>query len=290
MLAELTAPDGERLCVDAGSPMVAGNPVTLEVCAADPLPQQVWGSDDSAVFFAQPNPSTMLCLRATVADTPGVAVALTAPKLPGRCDDAWSTTGTFIPDPHFGSGKAGPETHQLVNWEQFSRCIDVAAEPATGGQLIVFPCQQPLSGAVRWDQNWVVPGTGASAVGRIYTELDGTTYCLRSPDSTDPLENHVTVESCDIRTAVPAAQRWTVNAGTGGPASHRIESSYLADDANPTHCMSPTDPTATDPDLWVDASLRLSRLVLVTCDGTDLQQWNASTHVEQVGLKDIVEK
>lgn len=56
------------------------------------------------------------------------------------------------------------------------------------------------------------------------------------------------------------------------------------------HCLSPTDPAADDPDLWVDGNLAVSQLVLVGCDDTDLQRWNASGGVEHVGLSDIVEK
>ncbi len=293
-LADITTPTGQRLCLDGGSTMAAGNPVRLQPCAPAPTRQQVWGSDDHSVFYLQPTATTILCLRSSKGDTDGATVSLTGPARAGQCVKDWSETATFITDPQFGAGKAGPATGQLVNSHQFGRCIDVTANDVTTPYLVVFPCKQPLTGPVLWNQNWVLPAATSDSSrrsGPIHTTTGGTTYCLKNPGSTSALGNYLTVQSCNPGSVLPTSLQWTVNGDTGRQStSFRIESSHLVPPGGTSTCISVTNPNATNPDVWRTHNLAVSKLITATCDDSDLQKWNIAPRASQASLTDIMEQ
>jgi hypothetical protein len=293
-LAELTTPTGQRLCLDGGATPAAGNPVRLQPCAPAPIRQQVWGSDDHSVFYLQPTATTILCLRSSKGDTDGATVRLAGPTPAGTCVRDWNDTATFITDPRFGAGKAGPATGQLVNSHQFGRCIDVTANDVTTPYLVVFPCKQPLTGPVLWNQNWVLPsatpGT-ARPSGPIYTTTGGTAYCLQNPGTISPPGNYLTLQACNPGAVLPTSLQWTINGDTGRRStSFRIESSHMVAPGGPNTCMSVTDPTAADPDVWRTFNLTISKLTTAPCDDSDLQKWNIVPQADPASLTDIMEQ
>ncbi|GAA0813607.1 hypothetical protein Sya03_56380 [Spirilliplanes yamanashiensis] len=285
---------GQRLCVDAGT-MALNAPVTFQLCAADLVARQVWGSDDSSAFYVMPNATTRRCMESS-AEYADATVQLVAMKSASYCTQpgTWQVQQTFFTSSATGGGKAGPATGQLVNGAQFGRCIDVTADDVTSEYLISFPCKQPLTGEVLWNQRWNVPQVPAGedhADGPIWTVPTGTTqaYCLRGPGTTARPGYYVVVTTCNPGGIVAAAHQWRVWGDTGNKTtSYRIES--LAP-GGPGTCLTVTDPAAPNPDLWDETwNINASKLVMGTCNGTDFQKWNASSVSTAATVRDVTER
>jgi hypothetical protein len=286
-----------RLCVDGGS-MAVGAAVMLQVCAEADVEQQQWGSNDFSAFTLTRPDAVVMCMNLVTAAAE--SDILLRADVPGAepCEEHWSSTKSFSVDPSVGSGKAGPDTRQLVNLEQFSRCVDVTADDPDSTFLLAFPCKQKPSGAVLWNQRLTLPEIPAgetTATGPIHTTVtqpanpkNGRTYCLNSPGTAAP-KSYVTMKECTIGGTQPDPLTWIVYAETGRRStSYRIESAYnKVSTAN--FCMSP-DPG----DLWnggtdEDFNLEISKLVLAVCDAGDLQKWNAVPTTTHSSLRDVVE-
>jgi len=198
---------------------------------------------------------------------------------------------TFFPDPSAGTGAAGDVTHQLVNYDQFGRCLDVTGNNVGSDFLVIFPCKQAPNKIIQWNQVWYLPtvATGqTSAQGRIYLTLNGVNYCLYSPGSI-AAQQWVRVQQCTLSTAIPASQMWTRSVFTGtNQTSYRLESTYQA--TGSPYCLMPATPPALNA-LWTDfAAMHISKLVLGACDGTNLQKWNASPSILSSVVSDYREK
>ena len=191
---------------------------------------------------------------------------------------------TFFPDPSAGTGAAGDVTKQLVNYEQFGRCLDVTANNVSSTFLVIFPCKQAPNKVIQWNQVWFLPtvATGAtSATGRVVLKDSvGATWCLYSPGSIAP-QQWVRITPCTVSTPIPASQLWKRTVFTGiNQTSYRIESTYLTSAAAP-YCLMPATPPASAA-YWTGNSfdsLHISKLVLGACNGSALQKWNASPSV-----------
>jgi hypothetical protein len=198
---------------------------------------------------------------------------------------------TFFPDPSAGTGAAGPVTRQLVNYDQFGRCLDVTGNDVNSPFLVVFPCKQtPNPNNIQWNQVWYLPtlATGdISATG--WLTLIGsdkkTNYCLTSPGSV-AAGQYVRVNPCTPTGTPPPNQTWTRRVFTGvNQTSYRIESTYGTSSGAP-YCMLPS-PT----DYWSQfAAMKISKLVLAPCDGSNLQKWNASPSILTSVVSDYREK
>jgi hypothetical protein len=187
---------------------------------------------------------------------------------------------TFIPDSSAGTGGASPTTGQLVNYDQFGRCLDVSANTVSFAFMVIFPCKQTPNGVIQWNQVWYLPpiALGAtSAQGRISVQSAGSDYCLVSPGSTSP-QKWVTLTLCSLTDLpVPLNQMWTRRDFTGVPStSYRIESEFQA--PTTSYCLKPAVSPAANA-YWTGGgfdTLNVSKLVLGTCDDSNLQKWNAS--------------
>ncbi|MBM2620826.1 ricin-type beta-trefoil lectin domain protein [Actinoplanes sp. LDG1-06] len=197
---------------------------------------------------------------------------------------------TFFPDPSAGTGAAGEVTKQLVNYEQFGRCLDVTANTWTYAFMVIFPCKQAPNKVIQWNQVWFLPAVavgGTSAQGRVYVKgNDGvTTYCLYSPGSI-AWGQYVKLAACSLSSAIPANQLWTRTVFTGvSQNSYRIESTY-GTSATAPYCLmaSPTD-------YWDQfTAMHISKLVLGACSGSNLQKWNASPSILSSVVSDYQEK
>ena len=297
-----TTPRG--MCLDGGSPVAAGNTVRFQPCAATTVTRQQWGENDYSAFQGTSDGVGLNDLCFNVA-TPNANSVI---KLGQALDDnhvacyyGWDDMKTMFPDADVGTGRAGPATDQLVNNDQFGRCIDVTDDDVAFGHLIVFPCKQKPSGRIQWNQEWIIPTIppGATSItGPIYTTCPvdwdeepcalGKKYCLTSPGST-AAGQYVTVQICPPG-PTPPEMTWTYRQDTGLYSnSYRIESTYgVTSGAN--HCLSPTDPDAASPDLWYTFDVPFSKLVLAKCTSSDLQKWNVSPVTVSGALKDILER
>jgi hypothetical protein len=279
------------LCLDAGTPQVAGAYVRFQPCASATVPHQQWGENDYSAFQGTTDGATLnnFCINVQDVGTLGSRMILNdQTKNNDACYKDWSPLKTFFPDAYVGSGGAGPLTNQLVNWSQFGRCIDVTADDVKESFLVVFPCKQSPSGSVLWNQTWQLPTPAAgatSATGAIWTTYNGTPYCLVSPGSTVD-KHYITVKSCTPANPGRADMLWTYRSDTGLYAeSYRIESTFGAPSGS-VYCVSPSGPT----DLWTDWTQDISKLVLDPCSSDKLQKWNASPNIVQGQLRDVVER
>jgi hypothetical protein len=269
------------MCLDAGTPHAAGAVVLFQQCASTTKPQQQWSINDSANFEGTADGKTLdgYCFNVQNPNTPGSFVVLGTAS-GSKCRKGYDNIETFSPEASVGAGAAGVGAGQVVNFNQFGRCVDVTEQNVNYAYLIAWPCKQaPDPANVAWNQKFTLP---SGSPGRIYTNKSGTLYCLQSPLSI-AAGQYVKVVTCPGGTT-PANLTWTVYTDTGVYAT-----SYRITD-NSGYCLAPTDPTATPPDLYPNGQ-QISKLVVTTCSGSTLQKWNAPPNILQtLPLKDIAEK
>ena len=274
LVSSQTSATPNGMCVDAVTPHTTGGGVFLAPCAVPAAAHQQWIYNGNRNFQGTSNGSTVdgYCLNAGTSGQAGSTMVLGGLGSTTCGSGADNAVKTFLPDPQVAAGSAGVPAGQLANFSQYSRCLDVTNQNASSSYLVITPCQQSTSPAtVAWDQNWTFPtaGAGTSGVsGVISNPHTGT--CLHNPGSTAPGQ-YVTLVTCPGGTP-PAQLTWTVYGDTGiNPTSYQIRSSD-------GYCLAATDPNATPPDL--DASGQ-SKLVVVVCDGSAREQWNAPPGVLQ---------
>jgi hypothetical protein len=291
LTASVTDTNALGMCLDAGTPHNNGAIVVFQNCGSVTLPQQQWSINDSANFEGTTNGSTLdgFCLNVQNPDTAGSLVVLGNGT---KCKQAYDNVQTWSPDAAVGAGAAGTETGQLVNFNQFGRCIDVTEQNVTykdpvtdDTYLIVWPCKQaPNVANVAWNQKWtlpaILPGL-VSGTGRITTKPNSL-YCMQSPGST-AAGQYVKVVVCP-GSGTPTSMTWTVYGDTGTYlTSYRVVDGY-------GNCLVPTDPNASPADLYAKGN-QISKLVVRACSGDTTQKWNAPPNILQpLPLKDIGEK
>ena len=270
------------LCLDAGTPQTVGKTVYLQPCGTpETLPRQQWSYNDNANFQGTSNGVKLdgPCITVQSANTTGSPVVLNS------CSANTGGVRTFYPEQTTGAGAAGASSGQLVNFKQFGRCLDVTNKDVGSTFLISWQCKQsPDPGNVAWNQKWTItpkPVDGDAGVTGSITTTNNGVYCLKSPRST-LRGRYVTVQSCST-SSLTDELRWKLFRDTGTYAT----SYTIVDSAG--NCLSPTDPTAPNPDLFSSGQL-VSKIVVAVCDGSALQKWNAPTSVlSATPLKDISE-
>jgi Ricin-type beta-trefoil lectin domain len=292
-----TLPGG--MCLEAGATHAKGNPVTLQPCATSastacgyspcPLPQQQWSINDVANFEGTTDGRSLdgFCFNVQSPDVPGSFVVLgTAGD--GKCRRTpYNNEQTFSPEAAVGAGAAGPANNQLVNFNEFGRCLDVTGQQVSSTFLIAWPCKQaPDPANVAWNQKWALPaihGGSVSGTGTIVTGAPAGAHCLQSPLSTQA-GKYVIVVPCPTGNP-PAELTWTVWMDTGSYATSYV----VVDSAG--YCMQATDPDAKPtPDLY-GSGTKVSKIVVAICDGSTLQKWNAPANIVPAPpLKDVREQ
>ncbi|GAB1693230.1 ricin-type beta-trefoil lectin domain protein [Krasilnikovia sp. M28-CT-15] len=295
LVSSRTSANSGGMCLDAGTPHTAGAAVRLQPCAgtSPAAPRQQWSANDVANFMGTSNGTTLdgYCFNVMQPDTAGSPVVL---GTGGNCNAGYDNKQTFQPDPGVGAGAAGPATGQLVNYEQFGRCLDITEANKSASYLIAWPCKQaPNPSNVLWNQRWKLPAVGGSAstgTGRIYVTDGGRDYCLKSPGTTSGA--YPTVVACPSGT-LPPELTWTVYGYTGSYAT----SYQIVDGAHPTTaglCLATADLSATPPEVYTSGSYTgppISRIVLRNCDGGTAQKWNAPADLSRpTPLKDVQER
>ncbi|MFC4058203.1 ricin-type beta-trefoil lectin domain protein [Planomonospora corallina] len=268
------------MCLDAGESQRTNAAVEFQPCQDRRTPRQQWSLNDNSSFQGTSNGVTMnsYCFSLKSPGQAGSAVVL------GSCGRAFDRN-VFRPQAGVGTGMAGVATGQLVNFKQFSRCLDVTDFQVSRPYMIVWFCKQAPDGNVRWNQKWSFPKVTApaiSATGRIRTVNDSNTgYCLRSPNST-AANQYVTLTACNATGSLPANLTWTVYGDTGDyTTSYRIMDAY-------GNCLTPTDLDALKPDTHSDGT---SKAKVAACGSSELQKWNAPANLNRpLPLTDIIEK
>jgi hypothetical protein len=282
LVSSQTAAQPTGLCVDGGgSPETANTVVKLQVCGSAVQARQEWSYGNYGFFQGTDdgqNVNTM-CINVQTANTVGSGLILST-----NCGAA-GVAQNFSPEAAVGAGAAGASSNQLVNYNQFGRCLDVTNQYVNSPFLIAWPCKQaPNPTTILWNQQFALPsatGGGSSATGLITTN-PGSLYCLQSPLSTLSGQ-YVTISSCST-SSTAANLTWTVYRNTGDYAT-----SYVVKDSN-GNCLTPTDPTANPPDLYT-YGIQVSKIIVQPCNGSTLQKWNApATLNSPTPLTDIHEK
>jgi hypothetical protein len=260
------------LCVDAGAAQTVGSAALLEPCGSTTQPYQQWSYNDDSKYAGSVAQSggKFSCLG-----LPGGMLAGSFLKLVDCKDNSAKGGYAFRPVASVGAGAAGESTGQLVNFEQFGRCLDVTLWDPHHAFLIAWPCKQaPNPTDVTWNERWTLPADGVT--GRVTVTYDnkGTPelYCLTSPAGSGT-GAYVTLTLCPA--SLPATMKWTVARDTTTYAtSYRIQDS----DGD---CVAP-DPA----DLYTPG---VSKVITDDCSASTLQKWNAPPSLLEPAFKDIGE-
>jgi hypothetical protein len=281
------------MCLDAGATHAVNNPVVLQPCQTTTpgLYRQQWSINDSSNLVGSNSTGTDVdsyCFNVASANTPGSALIITT-----SCNGSYNNVSTFSVDANVGAGQAsspvGQAIGQLVNFNQFGRCLDDTGQNPDATYMIAWPCKQnPNASKVAWNQRYTLPALPAAAsvankadnhgTGTITTK--GALYCLQSPMSPD-LYQYVTTKACTKATN----QQWTVYGKTDLYAT-----SYQIVDGTGRYCLQPRDVNADPADLF-QAVNKVAKIYVAPCDGSTLQKWNADKNeIGAIALKDVTEK
>ncbi|WP_250008361.1 ricin-type beta-trefoil lectin domain protein [Actinoplanes sp. M2I2] len=286
------APSG--MCLYAGETHKAGNPLVFRPCPAVRTTTFQWSLDGSSQFHSTSTTSKAeggSCVNvAAPGSTANRSVVL------GGCSGNTSTV-IWRSATGVGAGMAGDSTNQLVNYAQFSRCLDVTGKSMNATYMIAWFCKQDPGGVVDFNQQWVHPTPvfpAITATGPIIVNNTNATsnskngtptnnYCLKSPGIVNAT-SWVTVVNCPT-VAVQTQQEltWTVYHDTGDyGTSYRIKD-YKG------NCLQPTNQSSTVAnDFHGDGT---SKVKVSTCNTSELQKWNAPANISQpTPLTDLNEK
>ncbi|MGX6602040.1 hypothetical protein ACWKSP_07900 [Micromonosporaceae bacterium Da 78-11] len=323
LIASQTPDRSSGMCVDAGGyarkvpSATVIIPVLLQPCQfvqpgqvpGQGLFRQMWSFNDNANLIGSNSTGTDTdgyCLNVQTPDSPGSAVILTK-----TCAGGYNNVNTFAADANVGAGQAasqkpGKYVGQLINYNQFGRCLDDTGNNKDAVNMIAWPCKQnPNPTKVAWNQRYIFPtlpsvadpkidGTDANHVtGTIImtwpnpgaptatppVPASSDSYCVQSPLSI-AVGQYVTTKLCNGG----LNQQWTVYGHTGHYAT-----SYTFVDSTGKYCLQPRDPTATPSDIFQAVNL-ISKIYVGVCSGSTLQKWNADKNVvDAMSLKDVGE-
>ncbi|MEU4563042.1 hypothetical protein AB0F72_32065 [Actinoplanes sp. NPDC023936] len=303
---------GSDMCLDAtrpspGSPSPGspspGSPVvvTFQPCVV-PLddtttqspPRQLWTLHAGHASFAGTDDAKSLNGWCVNLENPA---AEQSRLVYGPCTSSvYNATSTMQPEPSVGAGAAGESTEQLVNYQQFGRCLDVTEGNVGYGYLIAWPCTaNPVAANVSWNQRFTLPAVTdktAGGTGRVTTTStkDKLTYCLRSPRSA-ATRQYVTVTVCAPSIAATSIAATSIAATS--IAAEVTWTRYVAhSDATKAYtlvdaaglCLQPSET-----ELYTRLGDRIGRVTVARCDGSLLQKWNAIV-APSTGLTKIQEK
>jgi hypothetical protein len=270
------------MCLYAGTPPATGTQthkandyLNFRPCPSSRTGLFQWSLDGSSQFHSTSTTQAIegFCINVQTVGTIGSYVVL------GSCGSSL-TTDIFRSDTGVGAGMAGDSTNQLVDYAQFSRCLDVTGQSTTATYMIAWFCKQSPTGGVDWNQQWVHPtpvDPAISATGNIIVTKSSVKYCLKSPLSIAS-NAYATVTACPAGSTSAASAVtdtgliWTVYHDTGDyGTSYRI-----IDTAG--FCLTPTDLNAVPKDVHTDGT---SKVKVTTCSSNDLQKWNAPPNINK---------
>ncbi len=286
---------GQGYCVqdpeDLSSPK--SSPIVFGTCGANPTYQ--WGIDDTAeirgVATNGSGQPTNWCINNPLGDTqPAPQTVQTSPAFMAACAGGYDNKYTWQMAPSVGAGGAAPSdtttlfgnTNQLVNYQEFGRCMDVTNQYVGSSFLIDYSCKQfpDTADYPTWNQRWCFTqhsiDSNGNPVGVLYTPQGQTScaspsnpYCAQSPLETpvQAVDAWVTVVPCSPSSATqPTALSWTGWSIRGG-AIH----DYTWTDAS-GYCL---EANTQNPQYPSGSSNEWSTIQVATCDGSYMQKWNA---------------
>ncbi|WP_328468533.1 ricin-type beta-trefoil lectin domain protein [Actinoplanes sp. NBC_00393] len=273
---------GVDMCLDAVRPATGSSvPVTFQPCAVaidDTTTQsparQLWTlSKNFAGFLGTDDAKTTNGWCITLESPAADETRLIYKTCPGT---TYNSSTTMQPEQAVGAGAAGASTEQLVNYEQFGRCLDVTEGNVNYGALIVWPCTaEPVAANISWNQRWTLPATTGKVTVTYTSKGVSTLYCLKSPRST-ATGQVVTITKCSG--AATADITWTRYA----EHDDNDKSYTLVDSAG--FCLE-----SSTTQLYTRLGDRIGKAVVGKCDGRDLQKWNG-VRPTGAGLSDLQEK
>jgi hypothetical protein len=258
-LAITTADDAAGLCITGPTSGTATQDVRLQVCRTDATRfNQLWSWEGSHTWWGQNNPISSG--RSNWCMTKGTDLTNGAYRLQvksGGCT-------TFAPNPAAGAGAASYGTKQVVNYTEFGRCLDVTGGVINSTYMINYPCKQDPTGTgsqLNWNHKWfyLEPADGQTSRmnQEIYVYVENQTNqkrCLQTPTGTSKYPVFRVCNNSNV-------QKWDRIENTGEYAG-----SYLfLDDQN--RCLT-ADQNDRHDNVW-------SKITVATCNGSELQKWNA---------------
>ncbi|GLY05561.1 MULTISPECIES: ricin-type beta-trefoil lectin domain protein [Actinoplanes] len=266
-----TATNG--MCLTSGSSHSNGVVVVFKKCDTSTTRDTTlqWSLDDASQYRTASASSAVegYCLTVKTAGQAGSPIVL------GSCNNS-STLSIWRADTGVGAGMAGDDTNQLVNYAQFSRCLDVTGQDPGASYMIAWFCKQAPNGVVTWNQQFIHPTPKApviSLTGNITFIKSNVTYCLKSPQ-TVAVGTWVTAEKCTNGNKTDYLQ-WTVYHDTGDyGTSYRIIDSK-------GYCLEPTDQALRGTYSAGFHSDGTSKVKVVTCSSSELQKWNAPANINK---------
>lgn len=295
LVSSVTSAYPNGLCLSAmdddGKQQSAGDLIQLQKCATvGSAPwNQMWSVDDVA-HLEGANPSATdvdgLCIQAGPYNSntkgsppyPGAGSVLQLSGCVGSVEDPFQT---WVPSPDVGAGQAGATNKQVVNFQQFGRCLDVTGADPSQGFLIAYTCKQnPDPSQVLWNQKFTVDPSGRWVT---HDTANNTDYCL-----TSPLTQYTGGSSGPWVSLTPCSQQAT------GTTWARYDATDPDDDPLPaaqqyTIVDSAGDCLSLTTDTSVAFNGQYSKVVVEKCDGSPLQKWNASADLQVPQLKDMTE-
>lgn len=180
-----------------------------------------------------------------------------------------------------GKGNASYATNQVVNQNQFGRCLDVTNTRIYYSYMIAYPCKQDPSGnlAFDWNHKWYYtePGAGTESVSTQIRVNNGTNYCLITPTATGlqgtPVYSgytalfprFVTGNSSSYSANCTSTDTWWMRYGFSNDQykSYTIQDRY-------GRCLSAAGPKITQD----GAAGAWTSITVEPCNGKDDQKWN----------------
>lgn len=274
LVNSVTAARPTGMCLDAGSPQVEGALVEFQPCASPAVANQQWQLNGNAEFQGMDSSgnTNSFVFQLLNPNTSGTAVKITTtPTYSG----VYNNIVSFSPESAVGPGDAGPQNNQLVNFNQFGRCLDLTGGSYQAGFMIAWPCKPS------WNQAYIMPVLSTSATSAIPAKITMTTpagepspaglYCLQSPRSTAAFQYAVLIQCTSTDAA--ADLQWRAYGFTGSYGT-----SYRIRDVD-GNCLQPTDPDAPSPDTFDVGAQMISKIVVQPCDESTLQKWNADPNI-----------
>ncbi len=269
------------LCLDAGPPGVLGATVRLQPCGSTTLVRQQWSYSANGVLLGTSNGSSTNghCFNVVSPGSQGSSIVMgnnsqSAPDGNSACYlSSLTNQKSFFPDASVGAGAAGAATHQLVNYEAFSRCLDLKGG-SVNEVVQTYPCKQtPDPAQLDWNQLWRMPPTG---VGIIYTDVPAQgRYCIVAPAAGD-IDRYVTLDPCPPSGAlVPERMTWRVRGSDAAVYAEKFRIETTGSMAG--SCLAA--------DLGGTARVRAT-----PCSADNAQKWNAEADLTTPRFSDLGEQ
>ncbi|MBL7253177.1 hypothetical protein [Paractinoplanes lichenicola] len=273
------------LCAQAGVLQAVGQRLELRDCGLTTQIPQQWSFDSSSNLRGTSDGRNLnaFCWN-IVAASQQIVLNNTTGTLNNdagrRCGltttdyQSWNITADA------GSGAAGPESGQLVNFRQFGKCMDYNY---SAGLNWAFPCKQSPNIQFRdmsqvWNQVWTLPGSNERGLVYVTRTDNVTKNCLKAPAAG---QTRATVVVCPANPATAAADFIFLSRGDKAATydeKYRIEGTG----AWAGKCLAPM-PAAGNP-------VQADWIGFTPCSGDYLQKWNAVPPVSTSGLSGVVER